>query len=79
MAQGSAGNVIAALCSFFIPGLGQLLQGRWILAAVMFVATIVLWVILLGWVIHLWSIISAAMYRPPVSYQTYRRRGEYDW
>jgi hypothetical protein len=26
--QGSAGNVIAALCSFFIPGLGQLLQGR---------------------------------------------------
>ncbi|MGH7654095.1 MAG: hypothetical protein ACREN6_05465 [Gemmatimonadaceae bacterium] len=26
--QGSAGNVIAALCSFFIPGLGQLVQGR---------------------------------------------------
>ena len=26
--QGSAGNVIAALASFFIPGLGQLLQGR---------------------------------------------------
>ena len=27
MGRGSAGNVIAALCSFFIPGLGQLLQG----------------------------------------------------
>lgn len=26
--QGSAGNVLAALASFFIPGLGQLLQGR---------------------------------------------------
>ena len=26
--QGSTGNVIAALCSFFIPGLGQLIQGR---------------------------------------------------
>ena len=26
--QGSTGNVIAALCSFFVPGLGQLLQGR---------------------------------------------------
>jgi TM2 domain-containing membrane protein YozV len=26
--QGSGGNVLAALCSFFIPGLGQLLQGR---------------------------------------------------
>ena len=25
---GSAGNVIAALCSLFIPGLGQLIQGR---------------------------------------------------
>jgi hypothetical protein len=26
--QGSGGNVLAALCSLFIPGLGQLLQGR---------------------------------------------------
>jgi hypothetical protein len=26
--QGSTGNVIAAVCSFFIPGLGQLVQGR---------------------------------------------------
>ncbi len=26
--QGSGGNVLSALCSFFIPGLGQLLQGR---------------------------------------------------
>lgn len=78
MARGSAGNVIAALCSFFIPGLGQLLQGRWILAGFMFVASIVLWVILLGWVIHLWSIISAALYDPPPAYRSYRR-GEYDW
>ena len=31
--QGSAGNVIAAICSFFIPGLGQLIQGR-ILSAI---------------------------------------------
>lgn len=28
MARGSAGNVIAALASFFIPGLGQLVQAR---------------------------------------------------
>ena len=26
--QGSTGNVIAALCSVFVPGLGQLIQGR---------------------------------------------------
>ena len=84
MGRGSAGNVIAALCSFFIPGLGQLLQGRWILAGFMFVMSVLLWVILLGWVIHLWSIIDAALYDPPYAYRSYRgrsyrgRRG-YDW
>jgi NADH-quinone oxidoreductase B subunit len=34
--QGSTGNVIAALCSFFIPGLGQLLQGRLLMAILQF-------------------------------------------
>lgn len=62
--QGSTGNVLAALCSFFIPGLGQLLQGRWILAAFQFVMAALLWLILLGWIIHLWSIVDAAMFRP---------------
>ncbi len=60
--QGSSGNVIAALCSFFIPGLGQLVQGRWIKAGFMFVLAIVLWVVWLGWIVHLWSIIDAAMF-----------------
>jgi TM2 domain-containing membrane protein YozV len=55
--QGSTGNVIAALCSFFIPGLGQLLQGRLLMAAV-------LWFVLLGWLVHLWSILDAAMFKP---------------
>jgi TM2 domain-containing membrane protein YozV len=63
--QGSGGNVIAALCSFFIPGLGQLLQGRLLLAIVMFVLSGILWFFLLGWIIHLWSIISAAVFKPP--------------
>jgi len=79
MGRGSAGNVIAALCSFFIPGLGQLLQGRWLLAGFMFVMSVVLWVILLGWVIHLWSIIDAAIYDPPARYRSYRHRRGYDW
>ena len=65
MSQGSSGNVIAALASFFIPGLGQLLQGRLFLALVQFVMAALLWIILLGWVIHLWSILSAALYEPP--------------
>jgi TM2 domain-containing membrane protein YozV len=61
--QGSAGNVIAALASFFIPGLGQLLQGRVIKAILMFVLAAVLWWFLLGWIIHLWSIIDAALFK----------------
>jgi TM2 domain-containing membrane protein YozV len=62
--QGSAGNVIAALASFFIPGLGQLLQGRVFMAGVQFVLAIVLWFFLLGWAVHLWSIIDAALWKP---------------
>lgn len=61
--QGSSGNVLAAICSLFIPGLGQLVQGRVFKALIMFVLAAVLWVIWLGWIIHLWSIIDAAMYR----------------
>jgi TM2 domain-containing membrane protein YozV len=61
--QGSTGNVIAALCSFFIPGLGQLIQGRLLMAIMMFVLAGVLWLVLLGWLIHLWSIIDAAMFK----------------
>lgn len=66
MAVGSAGNVIAAVCSFFIPGLGQLVQGRLIAAGLHFVLAFLLWFILLGWVVHLYSIYSAAVYEPGV-------------
>lgn len=62
--QGSAGNVLSALASLFIPGLGQLLQGRLGMAIVMFVLAAVLWIFLLGWVIHLWSILDAALWKP---------------
>ena len=62
--QGSTGNVIAALASFFVPGLGQLLQGRLIMAIIQFVLAAVLWIVLLGWAIHLWSVLDAALWRP---------------
>jgi len=62
--QGSAGNVIAALASFVYPGLGQLVQGR-VLAALLFcIAGTLLWVIWLGWVVHLLSAWDAAVWRP---------------
>lgn len=62
--QGSGGNVLAALASLFIPGLGQLLQGRLLMAIVHFVLAVVLWFVLMGWIIHLWSIIDAAKWTP---------------
>jgi len=60
---GSTGNVLAAICSFFIPGLGQLVQGRPFAALIQFVLAAILWFFLLGWLVHLWSIIDAAVYR----------------
>jgi len=62
--QGSAGNVLAAICSFFIPGLGQLVQGRLLKAVLLFVLAAVLWAFMLGWIIHLWSILDAAVWKP---------------
>jgi TM2 domain-containing membrane protein YozV len=62
--QGSAGNIIAALCSFFVPGLGQLLQGRLVIAVIQFCLAAILWFFLLGWAIHLWSVLDAALWRP---------------
>jgi TM2 domain-containing membrane protein YozV len=62
--QGSSGNVIAAVCSFFIPGLGQLVQGRLLKAIVMFVLAGALWIFWLGWIVHLWSILDAALFKP---------------
>lgn len=45
--QGSGGNVLAALCSFFIPGLGQLLQGRGRVAVSHFILTFISWCLIL--------------------------------
>jgi TM2 domain-containing membrane protein YozV len=65
--QGSAGNVISALASLFIPGLGQLLQGRFLAGVLFFVGAAVLWFIsigTLGWIMHLWSCLNAALWKP---------------
>jgi TM2 domain-containing membrane protein YozV len=62
--KGSTGNVVAALASFFIPGLGQLIQGRPLCALVFFVSAALLWIIMMGWIMHLWSILDAALWKP---------------
>jgi TM2 domain-containing membrane protein YozV len=61
--RGSTGNVIAAVCSFFIPGLGQLVQGRIVAAFLHFILAAVLWIIFMGWIVHLWSIFDAAIWK----------------
>jgi TM2 domain-containing membrane protein YozV len=66
--QGSTGNVIAAICSFFIPGLGQLVQGRILAALLMFILGVVVWVItlgLLGWIVNIVACVEAALWRGP--------------
>lgn len=56
--------MLAAICSFFIPGLGQLVQGRLLKAALMFVLGAVMWFFFLGWIVHIWSIFDAATWKP---------------
>ncbi|MEM7220458.1 MAG: hypothetical protein AAF515_19010 [Pseudomonadota bacterium] len=69
--QGSTANVLAALASFLFPGLGQLLQGRLLAAFIHFVASALLWIILLGWLVHIFSAISAARFTPRYVYDVY--------
>ncbi len=71
--QGSGGNVLAAICSFFIPGLGQLVQGRIMKALMFFIVTAVCYaltatvILFFMWIVaaifHLWAIIDAATYK----------------
>ncbi len=60
----SSANIIAGIASFFIPGLGQLVQGRIVDALLHFCVSLLLWLVLLGWVVHLFSAYSAAFYKP---------------
>ena len=69
--QGSSGNVIAALCNVFIPGLGHLIQGRLLAALFFFVSITVGYALyfliipaVFAAILHLIAIISAACYKP---------------
>ena len=68
--RGSAGNVLAALASFFLPGLGQLVQGRLVSAAFLFLATSIgyaLWFLILpgiaAFLLHVAAVVDAATWR----------------
>lgn len=71
--QGTGGNVLAAVCSFFIPGLGQLVQGRilpallfFILVGVNYFFAVLIIPAVIGGIFHLWSIIDAARFKPQI-------------
>ncbi|GJL75623.1 DUF6677 family protein [Nitrosomonas sp.] len=68
--KGSGGNVLAAICSFLIPGLGQLVQGRALPALLFFLVVsanyffaVLIIPAVIGGIIHLWSILDAAKFR----------------
>lgn len=70
--QGSTGNVIAAICNVFFPGLGQLVQGRLgaaIIFAVICLIGYALWLLIvpaiIAGLVHLWAIIDAATFKKP--------------
>lgn len=67
---GSAGNVLAALASAFVPGLGQLLQGRLGAAILHFLFAIFLGIVLfiftlglLAWAYWIPACLDAALYK----------------
>lgn len=61
--QGSAGNIVAALASLVIPGVGQLAQGRVLLGVLFLLCGVVAWVFWLGWLFHLLAAWEAAVWK----------------
>lgn len=68
--RGSTGNVIAALASFLMPGLGQIVQGRLMSAVFFFLGTSIgyaLWFLILpglfALLLHAAAVIDAATWR----------------
>ena len=60
--RGSAGNILAAVASFFLPGLGQLFQGRFMAAVVQFGAYMVVSFLGFGWLVRIISAVEAGLW-----------------
>jgi hypothetical protein len=61
--RGSFGNTFCALNSLTLPGLGQIAQRRIVSGILFMVAAAGLWFVLMGWVIHIWSALNAALWK----------------
>jgi len=50
---------LAAFLSFLIVGSGQLYNGQPVKGILMFISCVLLWCVLLGWIVNIWSILDA--------------------
>ncbi len=68
--RGGTGNVIAAVASAILPGVGQLAQGRTGPGLFFLVAATVLWILMsiccvpVAVVVHIWACLDAALWEP---------------
>ena len=65
MAKPETADIVSGFISFFIPGLGQFLQGRVLPGLLFFLAALFFWAISLGWIFHLWAAWDASQYFQP--------------
>ena len=52
---------MALLLSLILPGTGQMYNGEISKGVMMMVLSFLLWFVLLGWVVHIWSIVDAVV------------------
>jgi TM2 domain-containing membrane protein YozV len=67
---------IALVLSFFIPGVGQFYNGQIGKGIVMLAACAALWIVLLGWIISIWSMIDAYQSAKSISLRYNERTGQ---
>ena len=67
-AEPTLGAALTHVARTAVPSrLYKLLQGRLLMAIFQFCLAAVLWFFLLGWLVHLWSILDAAWYKPKLA------------
>jgi len=59
--------MLAGLASLIIPGVGQLMQGRFVTGLMVMIVTGLLWCIGLGYIMHVVAAVDAAIWKPKVS------------
>jgi len=71
MSKKRPGNWGYGALSFFIPGSGQFLQGRYGIGLAQLIFSVALWFIFMGWIGHLWAALDAAYYNPATEHFTH--------